>query len=380
MNKIFFTLLFSGLVSYTVQASEMRADTFTKALHFNDKGMSFSDNQLKQIFLESPESDYSELRTDNSWVLNNIAWHNAWEDFQTYYSLSLRPSISYKLLTREAGFTKALPQTFSPQQLNPSPDGNGSSFYNNDPEAVRASVVKAQVDPDIFHHAYQMFSYESQRYSYNIHTIISKLALAVQIVRNKSQRIPQDQWKQNGIRMEVVNRFMNDFYSLQSIWPSDREYLIQVITSTLQVEIMPYESNHDYLRTHYRLARLSSAMVDRYGYIDYPCSSDNHYRGPENTNNKCFVDMTDRSLWSWYSAEYAKAIVPKPAHDYRQTSFLNNLFEILMPIALLMDGLATVEFFTSSSAAEFVADEVWTEEEMALSQESFLTEFCEAEI
>ena len=379
MNKTVIALSVISLFHCEVQASNIKADTFTKALHYHDKGAKFSDDQLKTLFLNEPDSNYSDLKNDNAWVLNDIAWQTAWSDFQAYYEVSNNQNNSNQLITREAGFTKAKPQSFTEQELNP--NVNGATFSRRDNEAVRASVVKAQVDPDIFHKAYDIYAAESNRYSENIHTLVAKLALAVQILRDRSETIPQDQWKANGIRMDVLSRFMGNTYVLQNIWPSDREYLAQVLDSAIKVEVKPYAQNQNYLRTHFRLARLSSALRDRFGYFfNVPCSTNFEYVGSQHTNHQCFVDMTDRGLWSWYTSEYEKAIVPLPQHNYQQKGVLAHLFEIMMPIALVMDGLAAVEFFTSSSAAEFAAEEAWTEEELAASQESFLTNVCTAEI
>ena len=378
MKKRLFFVMCSGLVSGLSLSADYKPDTFTKALHYYDKGKEYSDKSLKELFLKDPDSPYSELRSDNDWVLNDLAWVSAWDDFQSYYNASLSNQVAYNIITKEAGFTKARPQQFSKEQLNPV--RNGARFRDNEPNSVRASVVKAQVDPDIFYKAYQIYMYEDDRYSANIHTLISKLALAVQVVRDRSASIPKHKWKINGIRIDVVDRFMNDVFALDDLWDSDKEYLLQILNGVINTEIQPYNLSRQYLRAHYRIARLSSAMIDKYGYIDPPCSRDDHALYPTVSYKRCYVDMTDRALWDWYVSEYRQAIVPKHYHNAQQQGFLGHLFEVLMPMALVMEGLATTDFFTASAASEFSTEAAWTEEELAASQEGFLAEICSVDL
>ncbi|AUI87651.1 hypothetical protein BS333_14685 [Vibrio azureus] len=378
MKKRLFFVMCSGLVSGLSLSADYKPDTFTKALHYYDKGKEYSDKSLKELFLKDPDSPYSELRSDNDWVLNDLAWVSAWDDFQSYYNASLSNQVAYNIITKEAGFTKARPQQFSKEQLNPV--RNSARFRDNEPNSVRASVVKAQVDPDIFYKAYQIYMYEDDRYSANIHTLISKLALAVQVVRDRSTSIPKHQWKINGIRIDVVDRFMNDVFALDDLWDGDKEYLLQILNGVINTEIQPYNLSRQYLRAHYRIARLSSAMIDKYGYIDPPCSRDDHALYPTVSYKRCYVDMTDRALWDWYVSEYRQAIVPKHYHNAQQQGFLGHLFEVLMPMALVMEGLATTDFFTASAASEFSTEAAWTEEELAASQEGFLAEICSVDL
>ncbi|WP_339388776.1 hypothetical protein [Vibrio caribbeanicus] len=374
-SALFLLVLFTSFTSY---AESLRPDTLTKALHFYDKGQTFSDKKLVNIFLTDPDSPYSELKNDSDWILNDISWMSASSDFQRYYKTDASDQELYQAFTREAGFTKSRPELFDESELKPS--GVHGAFNPRENLAVRASVVKAQIDPDIFYKALDIFFYEDERYSKNVHTLISKFAVAAQIIRDKSQSIAREDWAKNGLEVDVLDRFMNS-YTLRSISPSDREYLLFVLNASLRTYSKPYDDNKKFLPTQYRLARLSSALVDRYSYLfDFPCTSDHRYKGVENTNKQCFVDMTDRGLWQWYVEEYKKAIVPKPHHQYEQRNFLSRLLEIVMPIALIMDGLAAVDFFTSSSAAEFAADGLWEEEEVLASQESFLSEICSVDL
>ena len=374
-SALFLLVLFTSFTSY---AESLRPDTLTKALHFYDKGQTFSDKKLVNIFLTDPDSPYSELKNDSDWILNDISWMSASSDFQRYYKTDASDQELYQAFTREAGFTKSRPELFDESELKPSREQG--AFNPTENLAVRASVVKAQIDPDIFYKALDIFFYEDERYSKNVHTLISKFAVAAQIIRDKSQSIPREDWTKNGLEVDVLNRFMKS-YTIRSISPSDREYLLFVLNASLRTYSKPYDANKKFLPTQYRLARLSSALVDRYGYLfDVPCTSDHRYKGVGNTNKQCFVDMTDRGLWQWYVEEYKKAIVPKHHHQREQKKVLSQLLEIIMPIALIMEGLEAVDFFTSSSAAEFAADGLWEEEEVIATQESFLSEICSVEL
>ena len=42
-----------------------------------------------------------------------------------------------------------------------------------------------------------------------------------------------------------------------------------------------------------------------------------------------------------------------------------------------MEGLSSFDFFTTSEAAELGAEGLWEDEEVAASQEAFITEYCE---
>ncbi|PNQ53205.1 hypothetical protein C1141_20825, partial [Vibrio agarivorans] len=163
MKKKSFVAICISLVSGLSLSADYKADTLTKALHYYDKGQTYSDISLKAIFLQNPDSPYSELRKDNAWIINDLAWASAWGDFQQYYNVNLSNQTGYNLITKEAGFTKARSQLFSSEELNPV--HNGVRFRDSESNVVRASVVKAQVDPDIFYKAYQIYMYEDDRYS-----------------------------------------------------------------------------------------------------------------------------------------------------------------------------------------------------------------------
>ena len=372
-------LAIMAIAPYPSSTFAVQADTFIKALHHNDTAKRYTAEYVKDIFLLQPDSDYSNIDYSSEWLLNDITWQQAWGDFKSHYDAEPSETVSLSLFTKEAGYTKARPKIeFSEVQLNPGGVSvPGSFFYHNDPLAVRANVVKAQVDPDIYHKAWSIFSAEDDYYSFNVHALVSKFALAVQIVRDKSHIIEESSWRRNGIYTDVIDRFLNDTYRLNQISESDKQYLITVLNGSINSVINPYKHNRNYLKTQYRLARLSAALVDRVGYIDFPCNSDFEYRGSQNTRNQCFVDMTDKALWTWYTQEFSQAITPKYSHTSQQKSFLTNLLNTLLPLAVAMEGLSSFDFFTTSEAAELGAEGLWEDEEVAASQEAFITEYCE---
>lgn len=382
-----------GLMPST--ATAIQADTFIKSLHYHDRQTNnvqvYNSQTLDALFLVTPESDYSDINNQLTYVLNDITWHQAWDDFAQYYHSNASSNVSLKLLTREAGYTKSRPLVnFTLDELSPGelisldPDFPSYEvdplvphFYQNDPLAVRANVVKAQVDPDIYHKAWQIFTLENAKFTNNIHTIISKFALAVQIVRDKSLYIPESKWQRNGIRIDVVTRFLEQTYNLASISANDKEYLMTVLKGSIKTVINPYKHNRSYLKTQYRLARLSTALVDRQGYMfDIPCTTDFRHKGAQ-TQNHCFVDMTDRAVWHWYTQELSKAIKPRHNYETSQNNLLSNLFAILLPITLGMEGFASLEYFTTTEVAELGAEDLIVEEDVMASQEAFLAEFCE---
>ncbi|EDP60160.1 hypothetical protein [Vibrio sp. AND4] len=369
-----------AVACYSSNAVSVQADTFIKALHYNDFDKKYTDEYIKDIFLVHPDSEYSNMNDSATWLLNDITWQSAWSDFRGYYNVDPSETVSLRLLAKEAGFTKARPLIeFSKKQLNPgSTSVPGSYFYSKDSLAVRANVVKAQIDPDIYYKAWSLFTVEDEYYSFNVHALISKFALAVQIVRDKSQIIKESDWRKNGIYTDVIKRFLNNTYRLSDISESDKEYLMAILNGSIKSVVNPYKHNRKYLKTQYRLARLSAALVDRMGYfVDFPCTAEFKFRGTQKTRNQCFVDMTDKGLWNWYTEEFSKAITPKYSHDGQQHSFLASLLDTLLPLTMVMDGLSAFEFFTASEAAELGAEGLWEAEEVEASQEAFLTEFCE---
>ena len=73
-------LAFVAVACYSSNAVCVQADTFIKALHYNDIDKKYTDEYIKDIFLVQPDSEYSNINDSATWLLNDITWQSAWSD------------------------------------------------------------------------------------------------------------------------------------------------------------------------------------------------------------------------------------------------------------------------------------------------------------
>jgi hypothetical protein len=347
------------------------ADTLTKSVIYHGVksglGESITNANVDQDFLVAPDSVYSQMKSQPT-AINTMEWNLALDDFNHDNRVSLTLADSVKLFANENGLTKARPDI----EINMSRRRPG--YRAEESNLVVANATKAGVDGDIFYKSIFIFG---SKYI----TIAAKFAVAAQILRDSARQVLPAEQSRNGIRKDVLDRYLSTAVTnVHNISEYDKNYLMNLLhrqlrSSDYQSEKFKYGEFTP--PAQFRIARLAAAYQDAQGYIGHPpCSIDGKSQNPENSGNLCFTDMTDKALYSWYKNRYAAEMSPYRPID--SGSSMEKLARILLPIAMIMDGLAAVEFFAALEATELGAEEAFTEEEVRATEARYLDRFCPA--
>ncbi|QOD81041.1 hypothetical protein [Chromobacterium haemolyticum] len=323
-------------------------------------------DKIAGAFLKTPGSVYSELNPQPP-IINSIEWNNALSDFNRYHRVNLTLDDSVKLFASEMGLNKALPGT--DVDLN----RRRAGYRQDEDRLVLANAFKAGVDGDIFYKSLDVFGYG---YS----TIAAKFAVAAQLLRDATQKVPAAKQLQNGIRKEVLDRYLSSATTgVNSLSEYDKHYLMNLLHNEVRrtrFNSAGFKSGQFQPAAQFRVARLAAAYQDRKGYLfDFPCAKDGKNLYPESSGKLCYANMTDQKLSGWYRQLYQQQMKPHPPSEQESSGF-QRLAKLLLPIALLMEGMAAAEFFSTLEASELGAEAALTEEEVAATESGYLSRFC----
>jgi hypothetical protein len=360
-----------ALVPQAEAQEEFFADSLTKSvIYYKVKGgdgeFITSDNIYK-AFLSVPASAYSEIK-DQPAVTNTVEWNMALGKFNRDNRVNLTLGESVKLFASENGLTKARPG------LEINMHNRSPGYHADDNDLIIANATKAGIDGDIFYKSIYIFG---PRYI----TIAAKFAVAAQILREKIQQVLPSERNKNGIRQDVLARYLSSAVSsVHTIPEFDKNYLMDLLHH--KIKSGDYQSKKFKYGVftppaQFRIARLAAAYRDGQGYINHPpCFRDGKNRDLEGSQNLCFTNMTDKALYAWYKDMYAMEMRSHTPTD--SGSAMAKLAKLLIPIAMIMDGLAAAEFLGMLETAELGAEEALTEEEVSASEARYFDRFCPA--
>jgi hypothetical protein len=328
-------------------------------------GSYITSESVEKDFLINPGSIYSEINKSPA-ALNTVEWNWALNEFNQDNHINLTLEESARLFAGEAGLTKARPDREVDMRRR------FPGYLDTEDRLVVANATKARVDGDIFYKSASIFGRDYT-------TIAAKFAVATQILRDLTEQVEPADQERNGIRKDVLDRYLSaGVYDVHSIPEYDRNYLINLLHNRLRST--DYQSaglrGGDFVPpTQFRIARLAAAYRDWRGYLSNPpCFADGKNRDAEGSGNACFVNMTDKALYAWYKTQYTAQMAPHRPTD--SGSAWQKMAELLLPIAMIMDGLAAVEFLASLEAEELAVEEALTEEEVSASESRYFNQFC----
>ena len=177
------------------------------------------------------------------------------------------------MFASEAGLNKALPGVDVDLK-------RGRAGYRQDEDKlVLANAFKAGVDGDIFYKSLDVF-----RSDYS--TIAAKFAVAVQLLRDATQQVPAAKQLQNGIRKEVLDRYLSGATTgVNSLSEYDKHYLMNLLHNEVRrtrFNSAGFKNGQFRPAAQFRVARLAAAYQDRKSYLfDFPCAKDGKNLYPE---------------------------------------------------------------------------------------------------
>ncbi|MFM0201324.1 hypothetical protein PQR53_15800 [Paraburkholderia fungorum] len=363
-------LCLSILVSGPALAEEkFFASTLTKAFVYymtkSELDDSIYDDKLAEDFMENPISAYSEIKKMPI-EINTLEWNVALGKFNQDNRVNLTLEESIRLFANENGLTKARPGI--EVDIHPFPPG----YDANEGSLIVANATKARVDADIFYKSNYVFG---PRYT----TVAAKFAVAAQILRDLIKEVAPVELEVNGIRKDVLDRFLSEaVYNEALLSEYDKSYLMNLLHNQLRSS----DSKSANIReggfvppAQFRVARVAAAYREMQGYLaSYPCTMEGENRNPEGKGEMCFANMTDKALYSWYKHEYSlQMLSPRP---WDGGSGMQKLAHLLLPIAMIMEGLAAVEFLGAMEAAELGVEEALEEDEVKAFESRYLQRFC----
>ncbi|HXP00299.1 MAG TPA: hypothetical protein VN813_07340 [Luteibacter sp.] len=162
-------------------------------------------------------------------------------------------------------------------------------------------AMKAGVEPDIYKKALA-------RLGRTYPAIAANYGLAAQILRSKLASTPRQQWKEHGLREDVLDRFLQA-RGADELYDYDLHYLIQLLDGAMATWDVGHQSTYGLreLPAIFRVGRLAGAFRDRLPYEHPPCLSPSGKfdpahagQGGVDTRPLCFADATDRAVHGWY--------------------------------------------------------------------------------
>jgi hypothetical protein len=324
-----------------------------------ERALDYDTRGFVSMFLENPDSPYSELRDDPP--ISNELW---WYDFVD--SLAIRgdnaSDAALDMLRWQGGFTKARPG------MEVVVDAPAARAFRG--REAAANAIKAGVDSDIFLKAWDMNG--------RMTTVGAGHAVALQLLRDEIRNHAPETYEARGILPDVLRRYLK-LDSPQRLTQSDEAYLADLLRFAISDRSFTIDAQGKrQLPAAYRVARVAAAYADAAGYFNPKgyCRGNAPRMGEatgqdatEYDRPLCFIAATDRAVQAWFLRHMRReAALIRTAHgSFDETSRRVSLW--FDTVLLLVDFAGLVEFGEAGLIDEMSAEGALAEEDAVFAEE-----------
>jgi hypothetical protein len=324
-----------------------------------ENALDYDTRRFRSIFLENPDSQYSNLRDDPP-ILNAIWWYDFVDNLAI--DTSDKGGEALTMLQWQSGFTKARPG------VDVAVDAEAAWAYRG--REAAANAIKAGVDVDIFWKARDMNGAMS--------TAAAGYAVALQLLRDQVRSHAPESYEARGIKPGVLARYLR-LDNPQNLDEGDQDYLADLLRHAVSKQGFTVDADgHRQLPAAYRVARVAAAYADAGGYLNpYGYCRGNEPR-PEEPGGwddtayggpLCFIAATDRAVQAWFRRQMRhEASSVRSAHQRGDRSAGDARLR-LANVLLLVDLAGFVEIGTAALVEEMGAEGALAEDEVAIAEE-----------
>jgi hypothetical protein len=324
-----------------------------------ERALAYDTRGFVSMFLEEPDSPYSELRDDPP-ISNELWWYDFVDSLAIHGDNASDTALG--MLQWQAGFTKARPG------MEVIVDAQAARAFRG--REAAANAIKAGVDPDIFLKAWDMNG--------RMTTVGAGHAIALQLLRDEIRNHAPETYEARGILPDVLRRYLK-LDTPQRLTRDDETYLADLLRFAISDRSFTIDAQgRRQLPAAYRVARVAAAYADAAGYFNPKgyCRGNAPRMGEatgrdasEYDRPLCFIAATDRAVQAWFLRHMRReAALIRTAHgSVDETSRRVSLW--FDTVLLLVDFAGLVEWGESGLVDEMSAEGALTEEDAVFAEE-----------